>query len=562
MKQRLGLQWPDRDVRHKVEPRLLMPVSDGVYGTPGPDATGNMLIKGDNLLALKALEATYAGTVKCIYIDPPYNTGSAFTHYDDGMAHSLWLSLMRDRLEILCTLLRPDGIIFVSIDDEEHAYLKVLMDEIFGRRNFCGNIIWEKKKKPSFLDQNMGSVTENILCYSPDRSSSPGFIGGLTTEGKKYPVNNAGNSEAILTFPPRSVQFGIADGMVPAQDMSGGNIRTMLLDDLVIEGGTNATVFRLRGEWRYSQKKLNEIIAAGESLIISKIPFRPNHVKAGGETKKLKNLLSLAHYGLGTYEDSSAESRALFGNAAFDYPKPESLIRLLLEAVTAPGDLVLDSFAGSGTTGAVAHKMGRRWIMVEIGDHADTHIVPRLNKVIGGEDQGGVTNAVGWEGGGGFRYYTLAPSLLERDAYDNWVIAPEYNGPMLAQAMCKHLGFTYDPAQDRDADQGGAEWWRHGRSSERDFLYVTTQALTQDALRLLSEEVGPNRSLLICARAFSGNIDGFENLTCRKIPASILTKCEWGRDDYSLQIAAVPDRVAVDDTPDAGPLFAGAPSHD
>lgn len=558
MKNRLGLQWPDRDVRHKVEPRLLMPASDGVYGASGPHGAGNMLIKGDNLLALKALEATHAGTVKCIYIDPPYNTGSAFTHYDDGMAHSLWLSLMRDRLEILRTLLRPDGIIFVSIDDQEHAYLKVLMDEIFGRRNFCGNIIWEKKKKPSFLDQNMGSVTENILCYSPDRSSSPAFTGGLTTEGKKYPVNNAGNPESILTFPQRSVQFGIADGTVRAQDMSAGNIRTVLLDDLVIEGGTNATVFRLRGEWRYSQKKLTEIINSGESLIISKIPFRPNHVKAGGETKKMKNLLSLAHYGLGTYEDSSAESRALFGSAAFDYPKPESLIRLLLEAVTAPGDLVLDSFAGSGTTGAVAHKMGRRWIMVEIGGHADTHIVPRLNKVIDGEDPGGITNAVGWEGGGGFRYYTLAPSLLERDAYDNWVIAPEYNGPMLAQAMCKHLGFTYNPAQTNEGTERDAEWWRHGHSSERDFLYVTTQALTQDALRLLSEEVGPDRSLLICARAFSGNIDGFENLTCSKIPSSILTKCEWGRDDYSLQIAALPEPEAVDGTPNAGPLFAGA----
>jgi len=205
--------------------------------------------------------------------------------------------------------------------------------------------------------------------------------------------------------------------------------------------------------------------------------------------------------------------------------------------------------------------MGRRWIMAEIGDHADTHIVPRLTKVIDGKDQGGVTNTVGWKGGGGFRYYTLAPSLLERDAYDNWVIAPEYNGPMLAQAMCKHLGFTYDPAQGGDGEEQHGEWWRHGRSSERDFLYVTTQALTQDALRLLSEEVGPDRSLLICARAFSGNIDGFENLTCRKIPASILSKCEWGRDDYSLNVAALPEREVADEVPDAGPLFAGDPAN-
>lgn len=416
---RPGLAWPGKEDRPSIEPPVLVPCGEQRYGYERNEEAGaprNMLIKGDNLVALKALERSHAGAVRCIYIDPPYNKGSAFTHYDDGLAHSLWLSMMRDRLEILRTLLHPGGIIFISIDDEEHAYLKVLMDEIFGRKNFCGNFIWEKKKKPSFLDQNMGSVTENILAYSPNRRVSPPFLGGLTTEGKKYPLNNAGNPESVLTFPAQSVQFGIADGTIPAQDMSGGNIKTELLDDLEIVDARNANPFRLRGEWRYSQKRLNEIIANEENLVVSKIPFRPNHIKAGGEAKKLKNLLSSAHYGLGTYEDSSAESRALFGDAAFDYPKPESLIELLIGAVTKPGDLVLDSFAGSGTTGAVAHKMGRRWIMIEVGDHADTHIVPRLRKVIDGSDQGGISKSVGWQGGGGFRYYRLAqdPQITER----------------------------------------------------------------------------------------------------------------------------------------------------
>ena len=180
---RLTLTWPGKDIRPEIEPRLLMPAGEGVYGG-SPTAKDGILVKGDNLLALKALEAEFGGKVHCIYIDPPYNTGSAFTHYEDGLAHSLWLSLMRDRLEILHRLLRPGGIIFISIDDEEHAYLKVLMDGIFGRKNFCGNLIWEKKKKPSFLDSNMGSVTENILAYSSDRHLSPPFKGGLTTEGK------------------------------------------------------------------------------------------------------------------------------------------------------------------------------------------------------------------------------------------------------------------------------------------------------------------------------------------------------------------------------------------
>ena len=538
---RLTLTWPGKEIRPAIEPRLLIPAGEGVYGKSPPEKR-SLLVKGDNLLALKALEAEFEGQVHCIYIDPPYNTGSAFTHYDDGLAHSLWLSLMRDRLEILHRLLRPGGIIFISIDDEEHAYLKVLMDEIFGRKNFCGNLIWEKKKKPSFLDSNMGSVTENILAYSSDRQLSPPFKGGLTTEGKKYPLNNAGNAVSVLTFPPRSVEFKISDGKIPPQDMSGGNIKTELLDELSIVNGTNENIFRLRGEWRYSQRRLNEIIQLGERLIISKIPFRPNHVKAGGEPKKLKNLLSLAHYGLGTYEDSSAESRALFASEAFDYPKPESFIELLIGAVTNPGDLVLDSFAGSGTTGAVAHKMGRRWIMVEIGDHADTHIVPRLRKVIDGTDQGGISKAVEWQGGGGFRYYTLAPSLLAKDKWGNWVVAKDYDANMLAAAMCKHLGFTYAPSEDE------SEWWRHGQSSETDFIYVTTQSLTHDALKLLSDEVGPGRSLMICAPAFAGSFDDFENLSCTKIPSAILSRCEWGRDDYSLNVSdPAPAEEAADE---------------
>jgi adenine-specific DNA-methyltransferase len=178
--------------------------------------------------------------------------------------------------------------------------------------------------------------------------------------------------------------------------------------------------------------------------------------------------------------------------------------------------------------------MRRRWVMVEIGGHADTHIVPRLKQVISGEDQGGISKAVGWKGGGSFRYYTIAPSLLEKDAYGNWIISKEYDGPRLTQAMCKQLDFTYSPSENP------AEWWRHGQSTERDFIYVTTQSLTRDALKLLSDEVGADRTLQVCAPAFSGDIDGFDNLTCRKIPTSILSKCDWGRDDYSLKVGEAP----------------------
>jgi len=535
-KARLELTWIGKEVRPKLEPRVLLEDASrshhAQYRVTHEDQFDNRLIFGDNLLALKALEQDFCGSVKCIYIDPPYNTGSAFSHYDDGLEHSIWLGLMRDRLEILRTLLRPDGIMFVHIDDNEHAYLKVLMDEIFGRRNFCGQFIWEKKKKPSFLNANMGIVTEYILAYSPDRSQSPAFVGGLTTEGKKYPLNNAGNGLQTLTFPAKSVEFRCGDQRFEPQDMSEGNIVTRLLDQVIVERGRNKNSFRLEGEWRYSQRKLDEIIVAGEPLVISKAPFRPNHIKAGGEEKKIKNLLSIAHFQIATYEDSNAESTLLFGEDAFDYPKPEQLLFTLINAVTNPGDLVLDSFAGSGTTGAVAHKMGRRWIMVELGEHCHTHIIPRMKKVVDGEDQGGISKAVDWKGGGGFRYYHLAPSLLEQDKWGRWVISKEFNAAMMAEAVCKLEGFKYAPSE--------TNYWQQGHSTENDFLYVTTQHLTADQLHQLSDDVGPDRTLLVLCTSFRGKVERWPNLTVKKIPKQVLSRCEWGHDDYSLKIENLP----------------------
>jgi adenine-specific DNA-methyltransferase len=227
--------------------------------------------------------------------------------------------------------------------------------------------------------------------------------------------------------------------------------------------------------------------------------------------------------------------RALFpGASSFDTPKPERLIERILSIATDTGDLVLDSFAGSGTTGAVAQKMGRRWIMVELGEHCHTHIIPRLKKVIDGEDPGGITEAVGWKGGGGFRYYRLAPSLLEQDKYGNWVINKEYNAAMLAEALCKLEGFTYAPSD--------SVYWQHGHSTERDFIYVTTQSLSQEQLHQLSDEVGPDRSLLVLCTAFRGRADGLSNLTVKKIPKQVLSRCEWGHDDYSLKVENLPQK--------------------
>lgn len=405
------LVWPGKGRPARLGPVALVERADLAYRAGAEGLADNRLVRGDNLLALEALKGEFAGRVQCAYIDPPYNTGAGVAHYDDGLDQAAWLSAMRDRLTRLRDLLADTGVLFVSIDDDQAAYLKVLLDEVFGRRNACGPLVWEKKRKPSFLDPSVGRVTETILAYAKRREAAPPFVGGTTTPGKKYPFNNAGNPLRVLAFPPRSVAFGCRDQVFEPQDMSEGAVVTRLLDRLEVVDGTNAGAFRLEGEWRYSQETLDRLLAAGERIVVRKAPFRPNHVRAGGEPKKLKNLLSAAHYGMATYEDATEESRRLFGEAAaFDYPKPEALTALLIGAVTEEGDWVLDCFAGSGTTGAVAHKLARRWIMVEAGPQCDTHIVPRLRKVIDGADPGGVTAQAGWAGGGGFRYFVVEPS--------------------------------------------------------------------------------------------------------------------------------------------------------
>jgi adenine-specific DNA-methyltransferase len=343
------------------------------------DKTKNLMIEGDNLEVLKLLQKSYAGKVKLIYIDPPYNTGRDFVYPDNfqdsiknyleltgqageggaklttnveasGRFHTDWLNMIYPRLKLARNLLRDDGVIFVSIDDNEIDNMLKVCAEIFGEENFCGCFIWEKKKKPSFLSANMGSVTEYIVCYSKNRLSSPPFAAGVVEDGKKYPFNNAGNAIQTLTFPPQSVRFMMDDQTIQPQDMSEGNIKTELLDDVIIRSGRNSNEFRLRGEWRYSQAKLVEMISASAEIIISKVPFRPNYINRSGDLKKTTNLLSHRTNQVPTNEDATEEIRQLFGADVMSHPKPSGLLKYLVRTVTAEGDMVLDFFAGSGTT--------------------------------------------------------------------------------------------------------------------------------------------------------------------------------------------------------------------
>lgn len=246
-----------------------------------------------------------------------------------------------------------------------------------------------------------------------------------------------------------------------------------------------------------------------------------------------------SHSEVGHSQEAKREIQALFPKEIpFDTPKPERLLKQVITIATNPGDIVLDSFAGSGTTGAVAHKMGRRWIMVEVVESTcESYVLPRLRKLIDGEDKGGITESVGWQGGGGFRYYYLAPSLIVNDRWGNPVINPDYNAAQLAEALVKLEGFAYAPSETR--------WWQHGHSSERDFVYVTTQNLSADQLQALSEEVGSENSLLVCCAAFYGitaakAAERWPNLTLKKIPKMVLARCEWSHDDYSLNVANLP----------------------
>ncbi len=538
-KTKLELTWIGKDERPKLEPRILIEDPAKSYHAEVRHSDGdifdNMLIHGDNLLALKALESEFAGKVKCVFIDPPYNTGSAFEHYDDGLEHSLWLTMMRDRLELLLKLLSDDGSIWITLDDNEVHYAKVLADEVFGRSNFVRHATWQKKYSVSNNFKGIASITDHLLIYR----KSENFLNNL--------LPRSGEAEARYSNPdndPRGVWKAV-DYLNQATVAQRPNLVYNIENPF-----TGEVVKNKVKAWKYELDTNRKHVAEnrlwwglqGENSVPALKLFL-SEVRDGMTPHNW-----WPHSEVGHTDEAKKESISLFGaDKSFSTPKPERLLQRIFQLATQPGDLVLDSFAGSGTTGAVAHKMGRRWIMVELGDHCDTHVLPRMKKVIDGTDDGGVTEAAKWEGGGGFRYFDLASSLLEQDKYGNWVISREYRPEMLAEAMCKHQGFTYAPSQHAD------EYWSHGYSTEKDFIYVTTQQLTHDACRKISEDVGPERSLLVCCKAFNADPDKFDNLTLVKIPSSILTKCEWGRDDYSLNIANLPlaDQESDDEADEA-----------
>ena len=559
-KQKLELTWIGKEKRPKLEPRILLEAPEKSYHAKhrvtDNDLFDNRLIFGDNLLALKALEAEFTGKVKCVYIDPPFNTQQAFEHYDDGYEHSIWLGLIRDRAEALWRLLADDGTLFVHIDDNELGYLIVLLDEVFGRANRISVVTFKQGSATGHKAINPGvvSTTNFILIYAKNKLAwSPNRVFTARAErDKRYGrfIENLDEPYGGWRFTTLTKAFAQSLGL-PEKGIKKalGDEYEEQLSEFVMKSAERVV--------RLARPDYNAVSSEAREMI-DKSKARPNEVFllkreshsdmyfVNGErilfySDKLKFIDGqyVAGEPLTSLWDDIL-SNNLHNEGGVEFPKgkkPEALIKRCFDLATKPGDLVLDSFAGSGTTGAVAHKMGRRWIMVELGEHCHTHIIPRLKKVIDGEDPGGITKAVGWKGGGGFRYYRLAPTLIINDRWGNPIINPEYNAAMLTEALCKLEGFTYAPSE--------THWWQHGHSSERDFIYVTTQNLSAEQLQALADEVGPERSLLVCCAAFHGitaakAAERWPNLTLKKIPKMVLARCHWGRDDYSLNVTNLP----------------------
>jgi len=509
LKGKLELTWVGKEEHPRLEPRILVEDAELSYGDP---RTENMLIHGDNLLALKALEQDFGGKIKCIYIDPPYNTGGAFTHYDDGLEHSIWLSMMRDRLQLLRELLSENGSIWISIDDNECHYLKVLCDEVFGRSNFVSNVIWQKMFSPKSTARHLSDMHDHILLYARNKEL---WKRNLLPRDERHNL--------IYKNPDNDPR-----GLWTSGDLSARNYYSLGTYSITTPAGRIIPGPPKGMYWRVSEEKFKDL--DGDNRVW--------WGKDKNNQPRLKRFLSEVMEGIvpqtiwfhgevGNTQEAKKEVMAVVPPDAevFQTPKPERLVRRILEIASNPGDWVLDSFAGTGSAGAGAHKMRRRWIMVELGNHCFTHIVPRMKKVIDGSDQGGISEAADWKGGGGFKFYRLAESLLVKDQDLStakrpvYVINPKYDSKMLIRAICKIETFRY--LKDN-------HW--HGVSSEHHFLYVTTSLLSQRHLDTVAAQLGEQAALLVyCTRRISG-LKVPDNVEVKKIPRDLLAKCSFEED--------------------------------
>lgn len=486
-KGKLELTWVGKYEEEKLEPRILIEDKSKSYGDPD---TENMLIHGDNLLALKALQHEYAGKIKCIYIDPPYNTGSAFEHYDDNVEHSTWLSLIRDRLYLLKDLLSDDGYIFVQIDNYEMAYLKVLLDEVFGRNNFVNDIVWKRKGGSVNPRNKLNNNTDYILLYQKSDRAELNLIYTLDDEDTQAYIKKRFNSV----------------------DENG---RRYQASPIISPSYSPTLIYEYKGYqppangWSLSREKMEQFDREGRL-------YFPED-----KTKRIRRKQFLDEYKgqpIGNlWTDIYVINSMSSERVGFDGgQKPEKLIQRIIEMGSKPGDIVLDSFLGSGTTAAVAHKMGRRWIGIELGDHAYSLCKNRLDKIIDG-DQAGISKEVDWQGGGGYKFYELAePLLVKNAALPVYQINPSYTWDMVCEAICKIEGFTYEPSGEFQ-----------GYSSENRFIHITEEFVNTKYVMSVMKTLGEKQSLLIYCKKNQADMILPENVEVKKIPKDLLDKCNF-----------------------------------
>ena len=522
---KLELCWPGKDIEVKPEPRVLIEDPEKSYGDAD---TENMLIHADNLLALKALEQKFTGKIKCIYIDPPYNTGNAFEHYDDGLEHSIWLNLMKPRLELLHKLLDKDyGSIWISIDDDESHYLKVFCDEIFGRKNFINNVIWEKKYSSQNDAKWLSDNHDHILVYAKNKAV---WRPNLSPRGDKQ--------NAYYKYDDNDGRGLWRSDNVLVKSFSQSGVFAIVNPNTGKEyWPSKGSCYRFNSETAKRFLEENRFYFGKEGNGAPQLKRFLSEVKDGVTTKTI-----WFRDEVGDNQEAKKEVKEFNSDNVFATPKPERLIQRIIQLASNEGDIVLDSFLGSGTTAAVAHKMGRKWIGVELGEHCNTHCLPRLKLVCDGTDQGGISKALDWQGGGGFKFYGIAPSLLNKDKYQQWVINPNYHAQLLAAAMARHEGFTYSPNE--------TVVWKQGFATENHFIFTTTNTITPDVVEQILSEMKPEESLLICCVAFKEGCDELNmRIEIRQIPEVILGKCEFEKEDYCTDISIInmpadPDRPA------------------
>jgi adenine-specific DNA-methyltransferase len=543
---KLELTWVGKEEEGKLEPRILIENTEYSYGDK---SSGNIVIHGDNLLALKALEQDFTEKIKCIYIDPPYNTGSAFEFYEDNLEHSTWLQLISSRLRILKNLLRNDGFIACHIDDSEGHYLKVLMDEIFGRDNYLNTFYVRVRYPDKTLKQDMSfhKEIEQIHIYKKSSLAKP-IQGEVESNFDKFNFSIIEKSPGIETIIGGKRAFILNKGDYEIVKNKTGDefgLKEIWATGGILDGNSSGRFFRDHLTGRYTSDGygvLYKIYGIGDDRYDYRYFTGPNKEGAtkgkyfqGVPMQSLESGLKNKSVPINNFYDLAAD----FGNCrqegGVDFrsgKKPEKLLKIILEHFSLPGDYVLDSFLGSGSTAAVAHKMKRKYIGIELGDHAYTHCHKRLKNIIDGE-QTGISKSLNWIGGGGFKFYTLASSLLTEDKYGNWVISKEYNAQMLAAAMAKQEGFKFEPDQQ--------VYWKQGKSTEKDYIYTTTQFITVELLDNIKGEMLPEESLLITCKSFQEGCENrHSNISIKKMPQLLLGRCEFGKEDYSFNIVNLP----------------------